>query len=72
VTQGVSAGHTDVGLWYAFEGSENDELQPDPGEFAEVRWWPIDTVRHGAQTRFDPNLPRFVEKLTQHWDDEVR
>lgn len=30
LTAGVSAGHTDVSLWYVFEVSEDDELQPDP------------------------------------------
>lgn len=68
VTGGVSAGHTDVSLWYAFAGSEDDRLHPDPGEFADVRWWPMDQVRHGDGTRFDPNLPRFIDKLRQHWD----
>jgi len=68
VTAGVSAGHTDVGLWYAFEGSENEELQPDPREFADIRWWPIEQVRQGEGTRLDPNLPRFIEKLLQHWE----
>ncbi len=68
VTAGISAGHTDVGLWYAFEGSENEELQPDPREFTDIRWWPIEQVRRGGVTRLDPNLPRFMEKLVQHWE----
>lgn len=71
VTEGVSAGHTDVSLWYVFAGSETDELQPDPGEFVDSRWWPMDEVRHGEDTRFDPNLPRFTTKLLRYWDSQL-
>ncbi len=66
VTEGISAGHTDVSLWYVFAGSQDDELRPDPFEFSEVRWWPIDQVRHTPGSRFDTNLPRFVAKLRPH------
>lgn len=65
VTGGVSAGHTDVSLWYVFEGSEDDELQADPREFAGMQWWSLDEIVHSAASRFDPNLPRFVNKLRQ-------
>lgn len=64
-TGGMSAGHTDVSLWYVFEGSEDDELHADPREFADVRWWPIEQIVHAAASRFDENLPRFVHKLRQ-------
>lgn len=62
-TVGVSKSHTDVSLWFAFEGSEGDALTPDEGEFADARWWNFDGIVHGPETRFDPHLPRFVEKL---------
>lgn len=64
VTAGLSAGHTDVSLWYAFAVDRGRELAPDAGEFAGVRWWPWAAVVHGPGTRFDPHLPRFVAKVT--------
>lgn len=63
-TVGDVTTHHDVSLWYAFAAPTDTEIQPDPGEFADTRWWPIDQVAHGAGTRFDPHLPRFLAKLT--------
>jgi 8-oxo-dGTP pyrophosphatase MutT (NUDIX family) len=63
-TVGADGGHDDVSLWYAFTASGETTLRPDAGELAEVRWWPIDDVRHGPGTRFDPHLPRFLAKLS--------
>lgn len=63
-TAGVSASHTDVSLWFAFSGSEQLALDSDDGEFVDTRWWGFDEVEHGAGTRFDPHLPRFIQKLT--------
>lgn len=67
VTGGLSVGHTDVSLWYVFEGFEDDELHPDQREFAGVQWWPVGEIRHSDGTRFDPYLPRFVAKLADDW-----
>lgn len=64
-TAGVSASHTDVSLWFAFAGSADQPLDPDAGEFVDTRWWSFDDVVHGPETRFDPHLPRFVEKLVR-------
>ena len=62
-TGGLSAGHTDVSLWFAFDGSMGQPVRPDAVEFVEARWWPFAEVVHGPETRFDPHLPRFLEKL---------
>jgi hypothetical protein len=62
-TAGISASHTDVSLWFAFDGSTETSLSPDAGEFVDTRWWGFDDIVHTAGTRFDPHLPRFVEKL---------
>lgn len=59
----MSLSHTDVSLWFAFAGSELDPLIPDEREFAAIRWWPLSDVVHSSASRFDPNLPRFVDKL---------
>lgn len=62
-TAGVSTSHTDVSLWFAFEGSTTEVLSPDPGEFVAARWWGFGEVVHGPGSRLDPHLPRFVDKL---------
>lgn len=72
-TEGRSAPHTDVSLWFVFVGTEGQQVEPDPGEFAGVRWWSFDQVTtddavssEGASTtniRFDNHLNRFLAKL---------
>jgi len=62
-TVGTSRPHTDVSVWFVFDGAEQQSLEPDDGEFVDARWWSFDDIVHGPGTRFDPNLPRFVEKL---------
>lgn len=62
-TVGLHAGHDDVSLWFAFSAPTDAPIRPDPGEFADTRWWPIDQVSHRPGTRFDPHLPRFLAKL---------
>jgi 8-oxo-dGTP diphosphatase len=65
VTGGVDAGHTDVSLWYVLEGQVDQPLTPDPGELAATKWWPFaDITEPGAAARIDPELPRFISKLT--------
>ena len=59
-TQGLSAGHTDVSLWYVLHGSVQMELNHDPGEFHGVAWFGFDNL---PLTRADPHLARFVAKL---------
>jgi 8-oxo-dGTP pyrophosphatase MutT (NUDIX family) len=63
VTQGLTAGHMDVSLWYCFALDRRRPIRHDPGEFHAVRWWSSTDIAHGPTTRFDPNLPRFVAKL---------
>ncbi len=63
-TVGIDAGHDDVSLWYAFTTPTDTDIRPDAREFVDTRWWPIDQIAHGPDTRFDPNLPRFLAKLT--------
>lgn len=62
-TQGRSTTHTDVSLWYVFDGSVEADLEVDEREFAAVKWWPFDQIQHGLDSRFEPHLPRFVSKL---------
>lgn len=62
-TGGRSQTHTDVSLWFAFDARTAGPLVPDQREFADIRWWDIGEIRHSADTRFDPHLPRFAAKL---------
>ena len=38
-TVGLSQAHTDVSLWFVFDGVEHQPLDPDDGEFADTRWF---------------------------------
>jgi ADP-ribose pyrophosphatase YjhB (NUDIX family) len=62
-TQGRSEPHTDVSLWFVFDGSEDAVLAPDEAEFADTKWWSFDDVRQDGPVAFDPHLPRFIDKL---------
>jgi 8-oxo-dGTP pyrophosphatase MutT (NUDIX family) len=62
-TVGDVTTHHDVSLWYAFTTPTDTDIQPDPVEFADTRWWPIEQITHRHGTRFDPHLPRFLAKL---------
>jgi len=59
-TQGLSAGHTDVSLWYLLHGDATVALHPDPDEFHRVAWFAFDQL---PLARTDPHLARFVAKL---------
>jgi 8-oxo-dGTP diphosphatase len=45
---GKTARHVDVSLWYAFHVDAGAQLQPDPGEFTSVRWWPFAEASGGT------------------------
>lgn len=62
-TQGRSEPHTDVSLWFVFDGSNREALTPDELEFVDTRWWSFDEVRTDGPVEFDPHLPRFIDKL---------
>src|SRR5476649_942741 len=59
-TVGLTAGHTDVSLWYVIHGSRSQHLTFDDSEFNSVRWFAFDAL---PVDRTDPHLQRFVQKL---------
>lgn len=59
-TVGLTAGHTDVSLWYVVKGDRRRAVEFDRGEFTEVRWFHWDEIPYG---RSDPHMRRFIEKL---------
>ena len=60
VTVGLTAGHTDVSLWYVLKGHEHDAYAFDRDEFNDIRWFALDEIPF---SKADPHLGRFIEKL---------
>ena len=59
-TVGLTAGHTDISLWYLIHASRRQPIVFDEHEFSDVRWFPFDGV---PQARSEPHLQRFLAKL---------
>ena len=60
-TVGVTAGHTDVSLWYVVRGDAAQRPWYDPAEFHNVAWFAVDAV---PLQRADPHMSRFLAKLS--------
>ncbi len=60
VTVGLTAGHTDVSLWYVLKGDSNAEYKFDKGEFNSIKWFSLDEIPY---KKSDPHMKRFVSKL---------
>ncbi|MFN7709550.1 MAG: NUDIX hydrolase [Holosporales bacterium] len=61
-TVGLTAGHTDVSLWYVLRGKDNAHYTFDRGEFREIHWFYFDDIPY---ERSDPHMKRFIAKLRQ-------
>ncbi|MEP7220177.1 MAG: NUDIX hydrolase, partial [Bacteroidota bacterium] len=59
-TVGLTAGHTDVSLWYVLAHDRAEPLAFDTSEFESVRWFPFSDV---PLNRSDPHMARFLRKL---------
>ncbi|MEP7157000.1 MAG: NUDIX hydrolase [Betaproteobacteria bacterium] len=59
-TVGLTAGHTDVSLWYVVHADSTQPLSFDVNEFNAVQWFHFDKVPFD---RTDPHMMRFVIKL---------
>jgi len=59
-TVGLTAGHTDVSLWYVLKGDHRQKYHYDQEEFNAVQWFELDRIPFG---RSDPHMKRFIEKL---------
>lgn len=60
LTQGKTAGHTDVSLWYTMEWNHKTPVEFDPGEFNTIKWFDLDDI---PLHRTDPHMSRFLKKL---------
>jgi len=69
-TVGVSAGHTDVDLWYVLDGDAGVMVAGDAREFAGWRWWTFEEVLAADPAALDPHLQRFTAKLADRLADD--
>lgn len=60
VTVGLTAGHTDVSLWYVLKGNHQGRYKFDPDEFNGIHWFGFDEIPYEQS---DPHMGRFIEKL---------
>ncbi len=63
VTVGLTAGHSDVSLWYVVHAPRTQAIHFDAGEFNAVRWFACADV---PLARSDPHMGRFIEKLLRN------
>ncbi len=61
-TVGLTAGHTDVSLWYLVPVHSSQPIAFDAEEFASVRWFSPDAL---PLAHSDPHLARFMAKTRQ-------
>ncbi len=67
-TVGLTAGHTDVSLWYLLCGSVHQSLAFDRNEFTDTAWFTFDEIQQPHRAIFDPHLQRFTGKLAVFLD----
>lgn len=60
LTVGLTAGHTDVSLWYVLKGDSNKVYEFDKEEFNEIGWFHLNEVPY---EKSDPHIGRFIQKL---------
>ena len=60
-TVGLTAGHTDVSLWYVVNADKATPITFDASEFNAVRWFKFQDV---PLQRSDPHIARFLAKLS--------
>jgi len=59
-TVGLTAGHTDVSLWYILRGNHRDAYHFDGEEFHGIRWFDFKDIPF---EKSDPHMGRFIQKL---------
>jgi 8-oxo-dGTP diphosphatase len=66
-TVGLTAGLTDVWLWYVVNASRSQNMMYDAQEFSGIRWFEFPEV---PVDRSDPHLERFIRKLRSNTSRE--
>jgi 8-oxo-dGTP pyrophosphatase MutT (NUDIX family) len=59
-TVGLTAGHTDVSLWYVLQADQNSPMTFDRDEFHAIYWFQPDDLPYDHS---DPQMRRFISKL---------
>jgi len=59
-TVGLTAGHTDVTLWYVLKGDSKGTYVFDAQEFRAIGWFGFDDIPF---EKSDPHMQRFIHKL---------
>lgn len=59
-TVGLTAGHTDVSLWYVLKGDHRALYKFETEEFMAIQWFGFDGIPYD---RSDPHMERFINKL---------
>jgi 8-oxo-dGTP diphosphatase len=59
-TVGNVAQHTDMTLWYILNGNPNENLNFDPDEFNQIRWFSVDEIPY---EKSDPHMKRCIQKI---------
>ncbi len=67
-TVGLTAGHTDVSLWYVLKGSREKEYVYDQSEFKQIKWFKLDEI---PLQKSEPNITRFLQKLALMKDRHI-
>lgn len=62
-TVGLTAGHTDVSLWYVVADKMDVVYQFDRSEFSSIAWFSFEDIISSAEGSIDSNLKRFVGKM---------
>ena len=60
MTVGLTAGHTDVSLWYVVHADRAQPIRFDENEFHSIRWF---AFAEAPLHRSDTHLGRFIKKL---------
>ncbi len=62
LTVGLTAGHTDVSLWYVIKGNADAVIKYDSAEFRGYKWFSPEEILVMPIEKLDPHLHRFVQK----------
>ncbi len=67
-TVGLTAGHTDVSLWYVLRGESYKLPRFERREFTDMNWFGTEEILVSHPSIFDPHMQRFTRKLVNYLD----
>lgn len=70
-TVGISQKHTDVSLWYVFNGNCKNDIDTNSKdfirEFGNYYWLSFDEILNTDISKFDPHMHRFTNKIIKEF-----